>query len=183
MIIVMTEALRRCVFRANVGALLFRDDGMVLAFERLGKIGAWQFPQGGLDPDEESVRAAVFRELEEETGLTPDDVQLVAEHPLWLGYEVPLALYQPWMGRGQVQKWFALRVCSAESVASSVNLATSLNGQHQEFQAFRWMLMDDLTRCVVDFKRPVYQELGRWLRETVLPLATVANVEQQRKLL
>ena len=82
--------------------------GRVLAFERTAVPGGWQLPQGGMEGDEEPVDA-LWRELREETGLTADDVQLVAELPEWLGYELPAEYRSPKTGRGQVHRWYLLR--------------------------------------------------------------------------
>ena len=62
-------------FRANVGIVLMRDDGQVFLGSRSDGRG-WQFPQGGVQRDE-SPEEALYRELREEIGLTPDDVHLV----------------------------------------------------------------------------------------------------------
>ena len=65
-------------FRANVGVAVARDDGRVLALERIDQLDRWQMPQGGLNVGEEPADAAL-RELQEETGLRPQHVELVAE--------------------------------------------------------------------------------------------------------
>ena len=57
-------------FRAGVVAVVRRDDGLVMAFERADLPGQWQLPQGGLEAGESPVEAA-WRELAEETGLGP----------------------------------------------------------------------------------------------------------------
>ena len=62
-------------FRANVGIILTDGAGRVLIAGRRGR-GGWQFPQGGIHPDE-TTEAAMFRELREEVGLAPSDVVLV----------------------------------------------------------------------------------------------------------
>ena len=49
----------------------------------------WQMPQGGIDVGE-GTRAAALRELEEETGVR--SVEVVAEAPRWLSYDLPEAL-------------------------------------------------------------------------------------------
>ena len=46
----------------------------------------WQMPQGGIDPLENPLVAAL-RELKEETGIT--NVRLVASIDSWLDYEFP----------------------------------------------------------------------------------------------
>ena len=54
-------------YRPNVGIVLLKDDGRVFWARRVGRDG-WQFPQGGMRSDETPIEA-MYRELEEETGL------------------------------------------------------------------------------------------------------------------
>ena len=75
-------------FRAGVVAVVRRADGQVMAFERADAPGAWQLPQGGIEPGE-TPEQAVWRELWEETGLGPRDVRLVEQPPHWTIYEWP----------------------------------------------------------------------------------------------
>ncbi len=74
-------------FRANVGIILTDGSGRVLIAGRRGR-GGWQFPQGGIQP-EETTEAAMFRELHEEVGLAPSDVELVGSTEGWLRYRLP----------------------------------------------------------------------------------------------
>ena len=46
---------------------------------------AWQFPQGGIQSGEQPEEA-LFRELQEETGLVEKDVRIVAVTKDWLRY-------------------------------------------------------------------------------------------------
>ncbi len=117
--------------------------------------GRWQMPQGGLDVGEEPA-AASLRELQEETGLRPEQVELVAEHPAWLAYELPPARRRDKTGRGQVQKWFLFRFLGSDD---DIDL-TPAKGQRQEFRAFRWMDLDSLVEEVWEVKRPIYRALS-----------------------
>jgi putative (di)nucleoside polyphosphate hydrolase len=74
-------------FRANVGIILIREAGDVFLGGRSDGRG-WQFPQGGVQPDE-SAEQALFRELREEVGLVPDDVEVLAATRSWLRYRLP----------------------------------------------------------------------------------------------
>src|SRR5690606_14096748 len=56
-------------FRPNVGIVLMHDDGRLFWARRVRRDG-WQFPQGGMNTDETPVEA-MYRELNEETGLEP----------------------------------------------------------------------------------------------------------------
>jgi putative (di)nucleoside polyphosphate hydrolase len=123
-------------------------------FERVDKPGQWQLPQGGLDVDEEP-REAAFRELQEETGIAPEHVELIAEHPEWLAYELPPERRRAKTGRGQVQKWFLLRF---HGVDSDIDLEPP-PGERQEFRAFRWVRFAELGDEVWEVRRPTYQAL------------------------
>jgi putative (di)nucleoside polyphosphate hydrolase len=74
-------------FRANVGIILTNEAGSVFWAGRAGRPG-WQFPQGGILPGE-SPREAMFRELEEEIGLTREDVCVLGATRGWLRYRLP----------------------------------------------------------------------------------------------
>jgi putative (di)nucleoside polyphosphate hydrolase len=55
-------------YRPNVAGILRNSQGKILICERLKIMGAWQFPQGGVD-DGESHEEAIVRELHEEVGV------------------------------------------------------------------------------------------------------------------
>ena len=63
-------------FRPNVGIMISDGAGRLLWARRIGQ-EAWQFPQGGINPGEKPEHA-MYRELYEEIGLEPDDVELLA---------------------------------------------------------------------------------------------------------
>ena len=68
-------------------------------------------PQGGIDRGEDP-RAAALRELAEETGIPASAVEIVAETPDWITYDLPHELVpRIWKGRfrGQQQRWFLMR--------------------------------------------------------------------------
>ncbi len=144
-------------YRPGVGVMLINEAGRIFAGQRLDRfLEAWQMPQGGIDPGEAPL-AAALRELEEETGIGPTLVEVLAESRDWLRYDLPEDLVDSaWGGRfrGQEQKWFAARFLGADS---DVDLKTA----HQEFGAWRWLSPAELMASIVAFKRPLYGDVMR----------------------
>ena len=150
-------------FRANVGIILSKGDTVFLG----GRVGGrgWQFPQGGVTRGE-SVEAALFRELREEIGLEPGDVEVLGETRGWLRYRLPRHYVRD-RCIGQKQRWFLLRLAAPES-----KLRFDTTGQ-PEFDRFRWTDYWTPVQEVVYFKRRVYvralHELGSILFPDGLP--------------
>ena len=149
-------------FRANVGIILTDGDGRVLIAGRRGR-GGWQFPQGGIQP-EEATEAAMFRELREEVGLEPQHVRILGRTREWLRYDVPQHwIKREWRGsyRGQKQIWYLLRLIGRDN---DVRLRAS---DHPEFDAWRWHDYWIPLDTVIEFKRESYRrallELERFL--------------------
>jgi putative (di)nucleoside polyphosphate hydrolase len=139
-------------FRACVGAVVRNDRGEVLVFERRDRPGSWQLPQGGLETDEEP-EAAVLRELEEETGVGPQCVELVETHPDWLAYELPEPARSRRLGRGQVQKWFLFRFTGTDR---DIDLTRASS---DEFSAWKWASLERVAEQTAPFRRGVYRRL------------------------
>src|SRR5215218_9450162 len=139
-------------FRAGVGIVVMDGEGRVLVGRRRGQAAAWQFPQGGLAHAEESPPSAALRELGEETGLRPDDVELVDDVDRWLAYELPPSLRSAKTGLGQVQRWFLARLRPGAAAV----LPRAANG---EFEELKWVTFPEAVDGAVDFRRPVYEVL------------------------
>jgi putative (di)nucleoside polyphosphate hydrolase len=137
-------------FRAGVGAVIVDARGRVLVGERRKRAGAWQFPQGGIESGE-SPDEAVYREIEEETGLGRRDLKLLARHPVWLCYELPARLQSGKTGLGQAQRWFLFRLKARRLLA--------LPADHPEFRRFAWISFNSAVRRAVAFRRPIYRAL------------------------
>ena len=75
-------------FRPNVGIVISNTYGDVFWARRVGGDDAWQFPQGGMQPNE-TPEETLYRELFEEVGLMPTSVKVLAETRNWLRYRLP----------------------------------------------------------------------------------------------
>lgn len=147
-------------YRANVGIVLCNAHGQVLWAHRLAQDArAWQFPQGGIHPNENSEQA-MYRELYEEVGLMQNDVQLLGQTQDWLSYQfgTPKLTAKGERYIGQKQQWFLLRLLVAESHICLTK------GHPPEFDAWRWVDYDYPVDHVVAFKKDVYQQALALLR-------------------
>jgi putative (di)nucleoside polyphosphate hydrolase len=136
-------------FRAGTVAVVRNSTGDVLAFERADRLGQWQLPQGGIDAGEDPVEGA-WRELEEETGLTANQVQLVDEYPEWTVYEWPEGVKKDGNRLGQAQRWFFFQI-------NDDNTEPKADGI--EFVDWKWVQIDWLLDQVVDFRKASYQRV------------------------
>jgi putative (di)nucleoside polyphosphate hydrolase len=153
-------------YRDCVGVAVFNRDGLVFIGRRMAdpwtedksEEGApWQMPQGGIDKGEEAHPAAL-REMFEETSIR--SVELVAEAPGWIYYDLPdaaLGIALKGKYRGQRQRWFAFRFTGEDS---EINVGEPGDGSMPaEFDAWRWEKLERLPDLIVPFKREAYQQV------------------------
>lgn len=149
------------------------------------KHNTWQMPQGGIDPLENPMVAAL-RELREETGMR--SVVLLGAIDGWLDYDFPTEVRSQMSGtwlrfRGQTQKWcvhVCVELCSIKQGNDSVMCCTFLplrrflahffgdeseidlsHGGKPEFTEYTWLPMEQLPHEVVHFKQDVYAQVAK----------------------
>lgn len=167
-------------YRHNVGIILCNDEGRVFWAKRAG-MNSWQFPQGGIDENEDP-EAAMYRELREETGLRAEHVQLLGRTRYWLRYKLPeryIRKHSYPLCIGQKQIWYILRMTGKES---DVRFDCA---EKPEFDGWRWVDYWEPLNHVVYFKRKVYRramtELGWVLTSDAVPVSAAGYFAKDKK--
>ncbi len=168
-------------YRPNVGIILMNQEQRVFWAQRSSNDG-WQFPQGGMNTDE-TPEEAMYRELKEETGLSPEHVDLLGATPGWLRYRLPKRYQRKFtkpLCIGQKQVWFLLRFLADDS-EFDLSLA-----HKPEFVDYRWVDFWYPADNVIRFKRSVYRKALTLLEpmafENSTRPATVPGIIRKRDL-
>ena len=147
--------------RKGVGVVVLNHENKVFVGKRRDNpIDKWQMPQGGVDQGE-SFLNAMKRELFEETNI--QSIKVVKEIDGFFEYELPEELVGIiWKGkyRGQKQKWFIVKFIGNED---EINLKT----KNPEFVEWKWIFPDELPTVIVNFKKDMYIELLKSIKQFI----------------
>ncbi|APC96644.1 RNA pyrophosphohydrolase [Francisella frigiditurris] len=148
-------------YRANVAIVLLNSRNRLFWGQRKNRT-SWQFPQGGVNPNETPLQA-MYRELYEEVGLRPHDVEVVASTRDWFIYDIPESLVRKNSPCciGQKQKWFLLKLKTSEN-----NIDLEANAT-PEFDNWRWVSYWYPINHVVYFKQEVYKKALTYFKDYI----------------
>ena len=153
--------MQRLPMRNGVGVIVLNNENKVFVGKRKDNpVDKWQMPQGGVDIGESYI-SAMKRELYEETSIK--NIEILKEINGFFEYELPKNLVGIiWKGkfRGQKQKWFITRFIGNEN---EINLQT----KNPEFIEWKWIIPDELPETIVDFKKKMYDELLKILKDFI----------------
>jgi len=162
---------RPSCFRPCVGAIIFNKEGRLLCGKRID-ISLWQFPQGGMHPEEDPISAAV-REVNEEIGLKPSQLLVIQnQHLPREKYTYHRPMYKD--GKqydGQEQRYVLFRW---DGDISDCNLDPGL--EPPEFSEIAWLTWDELIQRSVPSRTFIYARL----RNTVKPLISEYLTQNKR---
>mgnify|MGYP003634826277 FL=1 len=139
-------------YRPNVAAILRKPkNGKILIAERADHPGCWQFPQGGVDKGEDLI-GALYREVAEEIGVSPDLYRLIACRTDYR-YKFPKGHLKKGLFCGQTQTYF---LCDYFGKKHNIDLDAHI----REFSDFQWIHPEDFNLAwVPGFKRPVFRRV------------------------
>lgn len=147
-------------FRAGVGAII-TDVSLqkILLFQRRDYSETWQPPQGGINAQEDPLRA-VFREVFEETGIEEQELQLLFVCPFWVGYDFsssPSSSANAFKAfGGQVHRWYLMQLKTTYS--------SFRQGHSNEFVSSSWCDISCWPEKTSPFKKEAAEILVRWFR-------------------
>jgi putative (di)nucleoside polyphosphate hydrolase len=149
-------------YRAGVGTVIYNDANEIAIFKRSKHpIGTWELQQGGIDVGEVKEET-LWRELHEEIGILPEDIEHYALMPGQTIYQSTLAAGDADVQMlGQVHSWFFLKLKNS----SEIDLEKSTEDEASEF---RWTNFDELISLAGDHKKHVYETLHRYFKEHIL---------------
>ena len=150
------------LYRSAVGMMVLNAENKIFIGQRIdNKDPAWQMPQGGIGPQEDTDQA-MLRELQEEIGTR--NVEIIVKSKVWYKYDLPPELADRlWNGKfkGQRQIWYALRFRGKDE---DINI----NTYHPEFRSWKWVEKEELLELIIPFKRDLYARVLKDLWTYVL---------------
>lgn len=145
-------------YRKNVAAIIINKDKKVLMCEHAWIDDAWQFPQGGIEKNEEEEEA-ILRELFEEIGTKSFKVLGVMDD--YIKYKLPYNMQEKFRFEGQEQKYFLLYFTGEDKEFRFDNQ------DKPEFKAFEWVDYTEPPLKVIYFKKLVYLDALNYFKEQV----------------
>jgi len=136
------------LYRPAVAAILQDRSGRILICERADTSGAWQFPQGGMEPGESPVEA-LRREVLEEISL-PRTAYSIGSMRGPYRYRFPAGLTKKGFS-GQAHHYFLLHLRGSKNLVN-------VTGPNAEFRSARWIRPEEFNLAwLPPMKRRAYR--------------------------
>jgi len=135
-------------YRIGVVGVFIDSNSRLLVCERSNRRGAWQFPQGGMDPGE-TPEQAMIREAEEELGC--NEFKILSGSQTMTQYDFPkeASFKIAKQYTGQKHHWFQLQFLN--------NCLPNLEQSDGEFCAYKWVNVEESLDKVVYWKKDAYR--------------------------
>lgn len=142
-------------YRKCAGAVVFNKNGQVFLGNRIGFKDAWQFPQGGVEENENYIEAAK-RELFEETGIKSVEFVCIDEKPI--RYEFTEEIKQKFRKKGIYND--GQDICFSLFYFNGNENEINLNMVSPEFSFYKWESFDFAVENIVEFKKDIYKHIS-----------------------
>lgn len=159
------------LWRRNVVAVIFNEDGHVLGCNRKDRKG-WQCVQGGVEDDDKEILAAAWREIDEEIGLLEKEHRLEFvsvlpppnNDPTVLRYKFPKFAAPGLRAQGYVgQQQELLLFFAPKEAIKFVRLVPTPQhiaaGAKQEFRGVSWLSFEEFIPKTSDFKLHIFSHM------------------------
>lgn len=168
------KVMSQMPYRQNVVGVIINQENKIFLGQRVyrgswqspididsPKPAVWQFPQGGVDANEDPDKA-ILREVWEETGISFDKISIIKKSTAvnqytWSHGKREL-LFNSFKYRGQEQKIYFLKFLGS-------NDDINLNMPHPEFTNYQWVNTENLLEIVDLYRRPLIEKILPELRE------------------
>lgn len=146
------------LYRPNVGVMVINQRGKVLVCRRSDIDPAdnpWQMVQGGIDENETFLKAGI-RELEEETNILTNEIEMVELWDDFQYYDFPLKARTPYNEIiGQKQKWLVVKYLKDDN---TIDLSKA---KDKEFNDYKWVNIAEAVDMIWQPKKPIYKRLAQ----------------------
>jgi len=138
-------------YRFGVGIVLINKYKQIYLFERNDVLDGWQCPEGGINEGENPLLGAL-REMEEEIGISKDNVKFLAETKDFIPYTIP-EKFRKFDNVGQKKKFFLF-----EFLGKDEEIKFNKN-EEVEFKNYKIVDVENLLSHIVDFKKDIYKKV------------------------
>jgi putative (di)nucleoside polyphosphate hydrolase len=144
------------LYRPNIAGIIMDEDypntHNVLLGLRNDMKDIWQFPQGGMNKNE-NFNDTFYREMKEEIGT--DNLKIIDMCPTWLKYDFPYIKNGRYAG--QKQKYFLAKLHNNNDI--------NINTQKPEFEDYKFVPIKDIFEHISEFKVSIYKEAIAYFQE------------------
>lgn len=138
-------------FRKGIGAIILNSKRKIIGFQRSDYRSNWQAPEGGLEGEETEIDG-IYRELNEEVGITKDDVILLSETKDF--YRYYFAYPNKFGQDGQDKKFFLFKLKD-----DNFEFKFDTKKDEIEFSDYKEFDGEELLKVVPPFKKLFYKKI------------------------
>lgn len=145
--------------RKGIGAIVLNNKNQVILFQRADYPENWQAPEGGID-EGETPKEALYRELNEEIGLSKDDFDIIASRDESFNYTFDEEIKKKFNCDGQAKYFFVTRL-------KNDNFKFKFDNKEDEIEFLNFKVLDnnkDLAKNVPPFKKGIYEEVLEYFK-------------------